>query len=138
MLHILNLQTFYILLGCFLTAGFTWFIEWRKSAKDQKFHLRENRENTYLEVLDVLMLCDKYCRSKKELNKYRNKFNNLQAKMMLYAPKEIYDKYYKLINAINRSYEKNKDKNITSNENSDKIEKFSNELRKNLNIKGEI
>lgn len=131
-------QAFYISLGCFLTAGFTWFIEWRKSEKDNEIHIRENRENTYLEVLDVLMLCDKYCRSKKDLNKYRNKFNNLQAKMMLYAPKRIYDKYYKLINEINMSYEKSKDKNLTSNENSDKIEKFSNELRKNLNIEGEI
>ena len=44
-------QVFGIILGAILTAGFTWFIEWRKSVAEQKFHIREKREETYQNIL---------------------------------------------------------------------------------------
>lgn len=44
-------QTFGVILGSLLTAGFTWFVEWRKSVAEQKFHIREKREETYQNIL---------------------------------------------------------------------------------------
>ena len=46
-------QTFGVIIGSLLTAGFTWFIEWRKAATEQKFHIREKREETYLKILSI-------------------------------------------------------------------------------------
>ena len=47
----LSSQTFGIILGSVLTAGFTLFVEWRKSAGEQKFHIREKRKETYQNIL---------------------------------------------------------------------------------------
>ena len=49
----LSSQTFGVIIGAILTAGFTWFVEWRKSVAEQKVHLREKREETYQNILSI-------------------------------------------------------------------------------------
>ncbi len=51
----LSSQTFGIILGAFLTAGFTWFIEWRKSIIEDRKHIRDKREEVYEQLLTILM-----------------------------------------------------------------------------------
>ena len=57
-------QIFGIILGAFLTAGFTWFVEWRKSIIANTNKLREKREEVYLKACDILMRLDKCYREK--------------------------------------------------------------------------
>lgn len=138
----LSSQTFGIILGSLLTAGFTWFVEWRKSAAEQKVHLREKREEVYLKVLDVLMLNDKCYRRKQikaqEYENYKKMYNKLQSLMLIYASPTIYSRYYKLSNDIMETYariEKRQDREKMQENNADKIEKLANEIRKELGIR---
>lgn len=47
----LESQLFGIIIGAILTAGFTLFVEWRKSVGEQIVHIRTKREETYQNIL---------------------------------------------------------------------------------------
>ena len=141
----LSSQTFGIILGSVLTAGFTLFVEWRKSVGEQTVHLREKREETYLRVIDVLTRHEKCYREKRviedEYEEYKKAFNDLQSYMMVYASPTIYKEYYKLCNDITDTYikiKKRKDRENMVETNAKKIEKFADKIRKELGIGGDV
>lgn len=141
----LESQLFGIIIGAILTGGFTWFIEWRKSVGEQKVHLREKREETYLRVIDVLTRHEKCYREKRviedEYEEYKKAFNDLQSYMMVYASPTIYKEYYKLCNDITDTYikiKKRKDRENMVETNAKKIEKFADKIRKELGIEGDV
>lgn len=141
----LESQLFGIIVGAILTGGFTWFTEWRKSVGEQKVHLREKREETYLRVIDVLTRHEKCYREKRiiedEYEEYKKAFNDLQSYMMVYASPTIYKEYYKLCNDIMDTYikiKKRKDRENMVETNAKKIEKFSDKIRKELGIEGDV
>ncbi len=141
----LESQLFGIIVGAILTGGFTWFTEWRKSVGEQKVHLREKREETYLRVIDVLTRHEKCYREKRviedEYEEYKKAFNDLQSYMMVYASPTIYKEYYKLCNDITDTYikiKKRKDRENMVETNAKKIEKFADKIRKELGIEGDV
>lgn len=141
----LESQLFGIIVGAILTGGFTWFTEWRKSVGEQKVHLREKREETYLRVIDVLTRHEKCYREKRviedEYEEYKKAFNDLQSYMMVYASPTIYKEYYKLCNDIMDTYikiKKRKDRENMVETNAKKIEKFADKIRKELGIEGDV
>ena len=141
----LESQLFGIIVGAILTGGFTWFTEWRKSVGEQKVHLREKREETYLRVIDVLTRHEKCYREKRviedEYEAYKKAFNDLQSYMMVYASPTIYKEYYKLCNDITDTYikiKKRKDRENMVETNAKKIEKFADKIRKELGIEGDV
>ena len=138
----LSSQLFGVILGSLLTAGFTCFLDWLKSKREEKIHLREKREETYLKVLDVLTRHEKCCREiyirEEEYEEYKKSYNDLLSYMMVYASPAVYREYYKLCNEISDAYSKVKKRKYmenTQNLNADKIEKFANKIRENLGIK---
>lgn len=141
----LESQLFGIIVGAILTGGFTWFTEWHKSVGEQKVHLREKREETYLRVIDVLTRHEKCYREKRviedEYEEYKKAFNDLQSYMMVYASPTIYKEYYKLCNDITDTYikiKKRKDRENMVETNAKKIEKFADKIRKELSIEGDV
>ena len=141
----LESQLFGIIVGAILTGGFTWFTEWRKSVGEQKVHLREKREETYLRVIDVLTRHEKCYREKRviedEYEEYKKAFNDLQSYMMVYASPTIYKEYYKLCSDITDTYikiKKRKDRENMVETNAKKIEKFADKIRKELGIEGDV
>ena len=46
-------QIFGIIVGALITTGFTWFLDWRKSVREQKFRSIEKRNEAYFAVFDV-------------------------------------------------------------------------------------
>lgn len=141
----LESQLFGIIVGAILTGGFSWFTEWRKSVGEQKVHLREKREETYLRVIDVLTRHEKCYREKRvvedEYEEYKKAFNDLQSYMMVYASPTIYKEYYKLCNDIMDTYikiKKRKDRENMVETNAKKIEKFADKIRKELGIEGDV
>lgn len=47
-------QTFGVIIGAVLTAGFTWFIEYLRAKREEKLYLKRKREEVYLKLLDLL------------------------------------------------------------------------------------
>ena len=138
-------QIFGIILVAFLTAGFTWFVEWRKSIIANTNKLREKREEVYLKACDILMRLDKCYREKyveqDEYEEYKKLFNDLQSHMLVYASSEIYDEYYKLCEEIATLYagiKKKKQREKLQRINANKVEQFANKIRKELGVKGDV
>ena len=90
----LESQTFGIILGSILTAGFTLFIEWRKSVRDEKAHLKEKRENIYSNILDI------FYKSRQDMHKGHSAESDLSflleafyPNINIYASKKVKDIY---------------------------------------------
>lgn len=49
----LSSQIFGIIVGALITTGFTWFLDWRKSVREQKNRSIEKRNEAYFAVFDV-------------------------------------------------------------------------------------
>lgn len=131
-----------VLLGGAITAGFTWFLDYLRSKREEIIHLKRKREETYLNVCDVLMRLDKCYREKyideKEYEEYKRLFNDLQSLMLVYASSKIYKEYYKLCAEICNTYEgikKKKKREKLQYINADKVESFAALIRKELGIK---
>lgn len=132
-------EAFFIFLGSFLTGGFTWFIEWRKSVGEQKVHLREKREELYEQMYDFVMRYEKDARTYKS-RKYiseetRDIFNEIESKT-IWATVNIREKFYSLFGEIMESansYKKHWEK--TSDRNRKKILDFKEQIRKELGLK---
>ena len=100
-------QLFGVIIGAILTAGFNWFIEWRKSKKEQKLHIREKREETYIAILNIL-----YLLSNESLN-FNNKDISEERKLQIdkycpliniYASKKVFGKYNLVVKKIDAYY----------------------------------
>lgn len=132
-------EAFFIFLGSFLTGGFTWFIEWRKSVGEQKVHLREKREELYEQMYDFVMRYEKDARTYKS-RKYiseetRDIFNEIESKT-IWATVNIREKFYSLFGEIMESansYKKHWEK--TSDKNREKLLNFKEQIRKELGLK---
>ena len=44
-----------VIIGCILTGLFTWFIDYLRSAREQKIYIIRKREETYLKATDCLI-----------------------------------------------------------------------------------
>ena len=94
----LSSQLLGVILGAILTGGFTWFIEWRKSVGEQKHHIREKREETYLGMLKILYLLRNEALNpkNKEISQMRkNEIEEYYAPINVYASKQVKDLYNK-------------------------------------------
>ena len=128
-----------IIVGAILTGGFTWFVEWRKSVGEQKVHLREKREELYVQMYDLVMRYEKDARTYKS-KKYisgetRDIFNEIEPKT-IWATVNIREKFYSLFGEIMESansYKKHWEK--TSDKNREKILNFKEQIRKELGLK---
>ena len=104
---------------------------------EQEQHIKQKREELYIKVCQVLMEHEKYCRSHQFPKKCKDMYNELQALMLIYASKEIYEEYYELDTEICNCYTKLHNKNsieAKSNKIADKIEDFAKKMRKELGI----
>lgn len=127
--------------GSLLTLCGLWLQSLLQYKRENRQHLARKREELYLLACDVLMLHDKYYSAPTGIidEECKTKFNEIQARMMLYASKEVYDAYYKLDGEIIHSYDKIRTKSKIeeiSNKNADKVEVFATKMRKELGIKG--
>lgn len=107
---------------------------------EQEQHIRQKREDLYIKVCQVLMEHEKYCRGHQFPKKCKDMYNELQAQMLIYASKDIYNEYYDLDTEICNCYVKMRDKKAIeakSNEIADKVEYFAKKMREELGIKGE-
>ena len=139
MCEFLQSQVFGIILGAILTAGFTWFIEWRKSAREDKNHLRDKREELYEQMYEFVMRYEKDARTYKS-NKYisedtRDFYNEIEPQT-IWATVKIREQFYTLFEDIMesaKSYKKHWEK--TSDKNRKKILDFKEQIRKELGLK---
>ena len=102
-------------------------------------HIKQKREELYIKACYVLMEHEKWCRYREKDQYCKDIFNELQAPMLIYASRSIYDKYYKLDSEIWQTYAKIRTKKQVekiSNEIADKIEDFAKDMRQELGIKG--
>ena len=131
-------QTFGVIIGAVLTAGFTWFIEYLRAKRDEKLYVKRKREEVYLKLYDFLMRLEKDIRIRK--NNYmseetKNYYNNLEMQT-IWASNEVSEKFYDLCQAMQQSADEyKKNANEAHNKNNKKILEFKDYIRKELNIK---
>lgn len=126
-----------VAIGALITIGGLVCQSRLQFGKEQKQHVMRKREELYLKACEVLMEHDKYC-SQHNFNKHcKEKFNEIQAMMLIYASRKIYKKYYDLDRVIIASYNgiTNKQKiEEIANKNADKVEAFASKMRKELKL----
>ncbi len=126
-----------IALGSFITIIGIFCQSLFQFHRERKQHIMRKREELYLKACEVLMEHDKYC-SMNKFNKYcKDKFNEIQAMMLIYSSRKIYKEYYALDCEITNSYSgivNRKKVDEISNKNADKVEMFANKMRKELKI----
>ncbi len=92
-----------VLLGAIISCGTTWFLDFIKSNRDEKLHYKRKREETYLEMQDLLVDYFAHWNEVKvgRINQdLRIRYNNLRSKAHIYAKKEITDAFYDIANNI--------------------------------------
>ena len=103
----LSSQTFGIILGSVLTAGFTLFVEWRKSVGEQKFHIREKREETYQMMLSTFQSLRNHYLNTKQFDIpdeiYAN-FEETSNLLKMYASSDIEKVYEKFLDEFEKKY----------------------------------
>lgn len=126
-----------IVIGALITLFGLGIQSWLQSRRERKLHIMRKREELYIEACQVLMEHEKWCRYHGENQHCKDIFNELQSPMLIYASKNIYDKYYKLDSEIWATYAKvhtkKQIKNISDNI-ADKIELFAEDMRRELKI----
>lgn len=131
-------QTFGVIIGAVLTAGFTWFIEYLRAKRDEKLYVKRKREEVYVKLYDFLMRLEKDIRIRKNTymsEETKNYYNNLEMQT-IWASNKVSDKFYDLCEALCQSAnEYKKDVNKAHNKNNKKILAFKDYIRKELSIK---
>lgn len=122
-----------VLLGALISCGTTLFLDWLKFGREDGVYYRKKREETYLEMLEILenvfwvkTFEHIHCTPDIDLKETTDKLN---AKAQLYVKKQIADDYHKLITDLYRN--NNGEKGFTFS----KWEKLVSDIRKDLNIK---
>lgn len=131
-------QTFGVIIGAVLTAGFTWFIEYLRAKREEKLYVKRKREEVYVKLYDFLMRLEKDIRIRKNTymsEETKNYYNNLEMQT-IWASNKVSDKFYDLCEALCQSAnEYKKDANKAHNKNNKKILAFKDYIRKELSIK---
>lgn len=89
-------QTFGVIIGAVLTAGFTWFIEFLRAQREEKQHLKRKREEVYLRMLKILYLIRNEglnCQNKSISKEREKEMEECYAPINLYASRKIKDIY---------------------------------------------
>lgn len=131
-------QTFGVIIGAVLTAGFTWFIEYLRAKREEKLYVKRKREEVYVKLYDFLMRLEKDIRIRKNTymsEETKNYYNNLEMQT-IWASNKVSDKFYDLCEALCQSAnDYKKDVNEAHNKNNKKILAFKDYIRKELSIK---
>lgn len=103
-------QLFGFIIGALLTGGVNWLLDFFRSKREYRQHIRLRREETYLEALDVLRQYCEYAHSIdiREARSANEKLKIIQTKMGVFASKKISSKYNKIISAITPFAERKK------------------------------
>lgn len=131
-------QPFGIILGSLLTAGFTLFLDLLKWKRDDKIHLREKREDTYLRMLNILYLLrnETLVSNDKSISEKRKKeIDECFAPINVYASEPIKNMYIKAAKKIDLFFMKNRQDTNSLEDALDLIDEFIKLIRKELGIK---
>ena len=81
-----------VIVGSVISAGFTWFIEWRKSKSEEKTYLKRKKEEAYFSALSVLydIALAKPDTPPRELT---IKIDEINAQLRFYGSNEIYEDF---------------------------------------------
>lgn len=134
----LKSQLFGIILGAILTGGFSWFIEWRKTSKDEQIYLKRKREALYQMMYDFSMRYEKDIRTRKDTwmsKETKDLWNTIQVESILGSQKTM-DWFYDLYAELQENFVKTPN-NIKKvhNRNNKKIIEFYTHIKQELGIK---
>lgn len=114
-------QTFGVIIGAVLTAGFTWFVEYLRAKREEKLYLKRKKEEAYLSALEVFLDTMNIV----DDEKWAQNIKSTSAKIALYLPNDDMEEFTKIIVAIRAG-------NVS---NDNKIAKFVNHCKEKLCIK---
>ena len=81
-----------VILGSVISAGFSWFIEWRKSEREETIYLKRKKEETYFKALSVL--CDlALAKSDTPPRELTIKIDKIEAQLRFYGKSKIYEDF---------------------------------------------
>lgn len=127
-----------VLLGSTIGFLFTILINYFQNKREDKIHLREKREDTYLRMLNILYLLRNETlvpNNKSISEKRRQEIDECFAPINVYAPKPIKNMYIKAAKQIDLFF-MNNHQDTKSLENAlDLIDEFIKLIRKELGIK---
>lgn len=134
----LKSQLFGIILGAILTGGFSWFIEWRKTSKDEQIYLKRKREALYQMMYDFSMRYEKDIRTRKDTwmsKETKDLWNTIQVESIFGSQKTM-DWFYDLYAELQENFIKTPN-NIKKvhNRNNKKIIEFYTHIKQELGIK---
>lgn len=122
-----------VLLGAIISCGTTYFLDWLKFERDEKLHIKRNRENIYLELLRYVTHINA---NKKFMIENRNfpdeekaRYNNILVGCKLYGTSRVAGKFYQLMEIIINDIN-----NATYTNTSKTYDDLFVEIRKDLNI----
>lgn len=87
-----------VIVGSAISAGFTWFIEWRKSKNEEKIYLKRKQEEAYFYILNIVLKLNRPT----SINGKPLDFTDFRNELISYIP---FIKLY-LSNGINCEFEK--------------------------------
>ena len=95
-------QLFGVIIGALMTGGFTWLLDCLRYKRERKAHIQQKREELYIQAIDLLMIYDVYTQNDKSeyFLEIAKRINELQAKIGIYASKEVSKRYYSIANHI--------------------------------------
>lgn len=81
-----------VIVGSVISAGFTWFIEWRKSKSEEKIYLKRKQEEAYIYILNIVLKLNKPTSINGKFLDFTDFHNELVSYfpfIKLYFPKDI-------------------------------------------------
>ncbi len=96
-------QTFGVIIGAVLTAGFTWFIEYLRAKRDEKLYVKRKREEVYLKLLDLLneyieLHNDNKTPNDVEMKEFWVRYKQLRPAVKVYASQHIEEWFLESLN----------------------------------------
>ena len=87
-------QTFGVIIGAALTAGFTWLIEYLRAKREEKLYIKRKREEVYLKLLDLLseyieLHNDNKAPNDVEMKEFWVRYKQLRPAVKVYASQHI-------------------------------------------------
>lgn len=97
-------EVLFILLDALISCGTTWFLDWLKFGREEKVHVKRNREITYVELLGYIthinarrkLMIEKHSFSDEE----RAKYNSILIQCKLNATEKIANGFYQLMEIV--------------------------------------
>lgn len=96
-------QTFGVIIGAVLTAGFTWFIEYLRAKRDEELYVKRKREEVYLKLLDLLneyieLHNDNKTPNDVEMKEFWVRYKQLRPAVKVYASQHIEEWFLESLN----------------------------------------